>query len=191
MGYGRIPFDVEDTLLLLRLFKPGDITFSQVGISNPNGTFADLMPYRAMASFPSTSEYRLAQDEVAAWETLARELKACDAWNSVWFTAARKFFLYGAAKELSVERGEVDRIVDFMTALEASLVPENDFVGRRLRDRAAALLGNNGQTLGQPKGCLETSTASDQLSYMGAASQMSTAEIFNVGLSSNQLFDKF
>src|SRR6266849_122520 len=35
MGYGRIPFDVEDTLLLLRLFKTGDITFSLTGISNP------------------------------------------------------------------------------------------------------------------------------------------------------------
>jgi hypothetical protein len=34
----------------------------------------------------------------------------------------------------------VDRVVDYMIALESTLVPEHDFVGRRLRERAARLL---------------------------------------------------
>lgn len=34
----------------------------------------------------------------------------------------------------------LDRIVDYITVLETILVPEKDFLGRRLRERAAALL---------------------------------------------------
>ena len=61
---------------------------------------------------------------------------------------ARRYFLYGGAKEFNcyverqsgIENNEVDRIVDYMIALEAALVPERDFVGRRLRERAACLV---------------------------------------------------
>jgi hypothetical protein len=40
----------------------------------------------------------------------------------------------------------VDRVVDFIVALEAALVPENDFVGRRLRERLVRLLGLSSNT---------------------------------------------
>jgi hypothetical protein len=61
---------------------------------------------------------------------------------------ARRYFLYGGAKEFNcyaerqsgIEINEIDRIVDYMIALEAALVPEKDFVGRRLRERATCLL---------------------------------------------------
>jgi hypothetical protein len=98
------------------------------------------MPYRVMASYPSANFYRFDQQEVAAWENLAAELPAYEAWTAAWFIIARKFFLYGAAKEFNINFGEVDRIVDFMITLESTLVPEHDFVGRRLRERGALLL---------------------------------------------------
>lgn len=47
----------------------------------------------------------------------------------------------GGSKEFNIARRELERILDFFIALEAALVPEHDFVGRRLRKRAAALLG--------------------------------------------------
>lgn len=61
---------------------------------------------------------------------------------------ARRYFLYGGAKEFNcyverqsgIENNEVDRVVDYMIALEAALVPERGFVGRRVRERAARLV---------------------------------------------------
>src|SRR5262249_30657847 len=60
-------------------------------------------------------------------------------------TQSRRFFLYGGAKEFNVEWDEVDRVVDYMIALEAALVPEHLFVGRCLRERAARLIGQDDQ----------------------------------------------
>ena len=73
------------------------------------------------------------------------------AWRSPWFMVARRYFLYGGAKEFNcyaekqcgIEINEVDRIVDYVIALEAALVPERDFVGRRLRERATCLVCKN------------------------------------------------
>jgi len=52
---------------------------------------------------------------------------------------ARRFFLYGGAKEFSPRWDEVDRIVDYATALEAVLVPEGEFSRSRSGNRAARL----------------------------------------------------
>jgi hypothetical protein len=60
--------------------------------------------------------------------------------DSSWFSVAKRFFLYGGAKEFNPCVGELDRILDFSVALEAVLVFENDFVGRLLRNRAIRLL---------------------------------------------------
>jgi len=53
---------------------------------------------------------------------------------------ARRFFLYGGAKEFNPLWDEVDRIVDYATMLEAAIVPEHDFLKRRMSHRAAALV---------------------------------------------------
>src|SRR5271169_2686417 len=45
-GFGRIPMDAEDTLLLLRLFRPGDLSFARLAIREPNGHTAIQNPYR-------------------------------------------------------------------------------------------------------------------------------------------------
>jgi hypothetical protein len=58
---------------------------------------------------------------------------------------SRRFLLYGGGKEFNANfESEVDRVIDFMTALEAALVPESDFVSRRLRERAERLLDLSG-----------------------------------------------
>lgn len=42
-----IPSDIEDALLLLRLYKPGDISFVKLAIVLPNGARQVQLPYRA------------------------------------------------------------------------------------------------------------------------------------------------
>lgn len=147
-GLGRIPEDIEDTLLLLRLFKEGDLSFVRVKIRGEDGKLYRQYPYRVISDIATVLPYRFAQTECPKWNAFARELKSLPAWSSSWFRVARRFFLYGGGKELNcykeagagIENNEVDRIVDYTIALEAALVPEKDFVGRSLRERAVHLV---------------------------------------------------
>jgi hypothetical protein len=99
--------------------------------------------YRAITDLVSNSifPYAFQHGECASWDSFADELVQTSAWGSRWFAASRRFFLYGGAKEFSPLWDEVDRLVDYMIALEAALVPESEFVGIRLRKRAARLIG--------------------------------------------------
>src|SRR5439155_24418854 len=142
-GYGRIPVDVENTLLLLRLYRPGDLSFVEMRIEKPDRTLAVQSPYGAMGDITSSMFYEFASNDVAAWEPFATELRNTAAWDSTWFKRSRRFFLYGGSKECNVEWDEIDRIVDYMIALEAALVPERLFVGRCLRERSARLIGQD------------------------------------------------
>lgn len=141
-GFGRIPGDLEDTLLLLRLFRPGDIVFTKHSIREPSGQLSIQFPQRIAADITTTSFFRFSQTECDSWDAFKSELTASQSWLSQWFAIARRFFLYGGAKEFNPDWGEVDRIVDYMIALEATLVPEHGFgIGQRLRNRAVSLLG--------------------------------------------------
>jgi hypothetical protein len=137
----RIPFDVEDTLLLLRLFKPGDLVFLSPCIENAGGELLSQLPYRVMAYIHTTHMYNIQSEECPDFDTFANEIRSQKNWSSTCFQTARRFFLYGGGKEYNPKHNEVDRVVDYMTALETILVPERDgFIGRRLRERAVSLL---------------------------------------------------
>jgi hypothetical protein len=156
--YGAMTEDVEDALLLLRFFKPGDLTFARLKIQDPHGGLHDCLPCRPIFNMPVGTPYQMAPEECTNWDAFASELKCRPAWHSPWFRVARRFFLYGGAKEFNCRRGpgtemnEVDRIVDYMIALEATLAPEkDDFIGKRLRERAVKLLGKEGEQADQTR----------------------------------------
>lgn len=137
----KIPFDVEDTLLLFRLFKPGDLVFLQPCIENAEGEFSRQLPYPVMADVLSSHKYEFQLEECNDFDVFSSKIKSLKNWTSVWFKTARRFFLYGGGKEYRPMHHEVDRIVDYITALETVLVPERDgFIGSRLRERAVSLL---------------------------------------------------
>ena len=147
-GFGGIPEDTEDSLLLLRLFKSGDISFAQVSVRDANGSLCSQYSYRVTSDIASILPYKLSQGQCREWDVFADEVKSRPGWKSSWFMVARRYFLYGGAKEFNcyaerqsgIEINEIDRIVDYMIGLEAALVAERDFVGRRLRERATCLL---------------------------------------------------
>jgi len=144
-GFGSIPNDVEDALLLLRLFKAGDLAFAKVALRDVDGKVYTQYPYRAISEMVpfSSFPYSLEAGECAEWNAFAHALVSFPGWRSAWFVVARRFFLYGGGKEFNPHFDDVDRIVDYMIALEATLVPEHDFVGRRLRERASRIIGND------------------------------------------------
>jgi len=139
----KIPFDVEDTLFFLRLFKPGDLVFQNLCIEIDNSDLLSQLPYRIMANIHTTQMYQLESEECIAFDNFANKMRSQKNLTSSWFRAARRFFLYGGGKEFNTFHDEVDRIIDYVTALEALLVPEKDFIGRRLRERAVSLLNNS------------------------------------------------
>jgi hypothetical protein len=83
------------------------------------------------------------QDECQSWHVFANGIRKGQSWNAGWFAVARRFFLYDGAKEFSPKWDDVDRIVDYATTLEATLVPEQEFSKRRMSRRAAALVSDD------------------------------------------------
>jgi hypothetical protein len=139
---GGIPIDIEDILLLLRLYKPGDLSFIKQAITLPSGKTLVQLPYRAMNDLNSYSTLRFEAEsgECESWEAFAAGIRESQSWGSDWFTAARRFFLSGGAKQFNPKWDDVDRIVDYATAIESTLVPEKDYNTRRIRRRAGALI---------------------------------------------------
>jgi hypothetical protein len=142
-GFGDIPFQCEDLLLALRLQRAGDVTFVAQVILDDSGTPYLQQRYRYFGHMASANSYRFTTPDREGIEALARLVRGPVA-NSRWFALAKRFFLAGGAKEFNPHIGELDRILDFVVALEAVLVFENEFVARLIRDRAVALLGLDG-----------------------------------------------
>jgi hypothetical protein len=135
---GGIPNDIEDILLLLRLSKPGDISFIKQAITLPSGKTLVQVPYRARNDVNSYSTLRFEAnaEECASWKGFADGVRESKSWHSDWFAAARRFFLSGGAKQFNPKWDDVDRVVDYATALEATLVFEKDYNTRRVSRRA-------------------------------------------------------
>ena len=139
---GSIPNDIEDILLLLRLYNPGDISFIKLAIIPPNGNALVQFPYRAMNDLNSYSPmlFNAESEECQPWNDFADGIRKSQSWNSDWFGAARRFFLCGGAKQFNPKWDDVDRVLDYTTALESMLVPEKDYNTRRISRRAAILI---------------------------------------------------
>jgi hypothetical protein len=139
---GSIPNDIEDILLLLRLYKIGDISFIKLAIIPPSGNAIVQFPYRAMNDLNSYSllRFNVESNECKSWKVFADGIRESQSWRSDWFGVARRFFLYGGAKEFNPKWDDVDRILDYTSALESTLVPEKDYNTRRISRRAATLI---------------------------------------------------
>jgi hypothetical protein len=144
-------------LLLLRLFRPGDLVFVAVQIEKMrHGELrrSPLKPYRVISGIGgnSTRQFVLRKAEVSAWEEFASTLRSSASWSSPWFEVARRYFLYGSSDEFNANfPSEVDRVASYTAYIEAALVPESDFVSRRLRERAVGILDLGGDSAGEMK----------------------------------------
>jgi hypothetical protein len=85
-------------------------------------------------------KFKLESEKCESWKAFAEDIRRCGSWSSEWFAAARRFFLSGGAKPFKPEQDDVDRLVDYATALESTLVPERGYSVRRVSRRAAALI---------------------------------------------------
>jgi hypothetical protein len=88
----------------------------------------------------SVLRFELGAGECQLWRPFADGIRQSQSWSSDWFGAAKRFFLCGGAKPFNPKWDDVDRIVDYATALESTLVPEKDHNTSRVSRRAAALI---------------------------------------------------
>jgi hypothetical protein len=141
-GVGGIPVDTEDILFLLRLYKVGDVSFYEQRILRPDGTLFAQIPHRTMNDLNIRSAFttEITLEECLLFMKFADGLRASQSWRAPWFSVARRFFLYGSGKEYVPQWDEFDRIVDYTTALEATLVPETEFSKNRCSLRAAKIV---------------------------------------------------
>jgi len=106
---GGIPNDVEDILILFRLYKPGDISFIKQAIILPSGAPNVQFPYRAMNDLNSYClprfQFKVDSAECQSWRTFADSIRESQSWSSDWFSAARRFFLSGGAKPFKSGKG--------------------------------------------------------------------------------------
>jgi hypothetical protein len=155
-GLGRIPYDSEDLMLLLRLFKTGDIVFMAQIIKRPDGDPLRQYQYPMVFSqYHSPQHYKMSEEEIPIFNAFYVEAAKWPGWHSEWFKIAKRYFLWGGSKEFYPGRDN-ERILDYMIALEASFVPESDFVSRRLRERTAAILGGDEKASFCPWQCFIT-----------------------------------
>lgn len=112
-------------------------------LETEDGRLSPQYPYWAMSDIVTTFPYQLEQVECDQWVQFALELPQREGWRSPWFQTARRFFLYGGAKEFNLDWNLLDRIVDFVTALEAVLSTEMDYLRRQLSMRGTRLLSEN------------------------------------------------
>lgn len=142
-GLGRIPYDSEDLMLLLRLFRTGDIVFIAQAIKTSEGDVLSQYQYpMAFSEYHSPYHYKMSEDDAQTFNVFHKETPKRPGWSSQWFKIARRYFLWGGSKEFHPGRDN-ERILDYMIALEALFVHEADFVSRRLRERAVAILGGS------------------------------------------------
>jgi hypothetical protein len=137
----RIPTDIEDILLLLRLFHAGELAFIKL-VMEVSGVPTVARSYRAMNDVNSFAGplFEIDAEKCELWKGFAAGVRESPSWSSDWFATARRFFLSGGAKRFNPRGDDVDRIVDYATALESVLVPEEDYSTARTRCRAAALI---------------------------------------------------
>ncbi len=71
--WDEIPSDVEDTLMLLRLYKAGDLFFVQPCIEEANGNLSCQLPYPVMVSTTTTLRYEINIEECSSFDAFASE----------------------------------------------------------------------------------------------------------------------
>jgi hypothetical protein len=150
----KIPQDVEDILFLLRMYKVGDISFYRQIFRPADGTVLVQSPYSFMNSLNRNSAFtsEFEPEECQRYIEYANGIRSAQSWTASWFNIARNYFMHGSSKEYLPQYPEVERIVNYGTALEATLTPEQDFTKNRFSNRASRLIAENDEN---PKKTIE------------------------------------
>jgi len=93
---------VENTLFLLKLFKPGDLLVVHPCIETEDRKTHKQLPYRVMQYVHSTQMYHSEAEECEKFSAFAKEINSYKNFTSSWFQTARRFFLFGGTKEYGV-----------------------------------------------------------------------------------------
>jgi hypothetical protein len=120
-GFGNIPYESEDLIFLLRLFKEGDIVFKKQVIKKHDGKqFSQYKYPMVFSEYHSPEYYEMSDDDIPKFNKFFSDAPHWKGWNSSWFKISKNYFLWGSSKEFHPGRND-ERILDYMISLEAVL----------------------------------------------------------------------
>lgn len=139
-GFDKIIQSVDQLLLILRLFKSGDVMFCDHMIEDLVSKERALSLYTL--GKPSFFNYDFGQDEITNFNDFRKLITNKPGFNNPFYRFALDHFMTGVNKGFRYKIKELERIVDYITALESMFLIDNEpyFLRSTLGRRVSRLL---------------------------------------------------
>lgn len=142
-GFDGIRDSIQDLLLVFRLFKVGDIMFGDFLIEDIEGNDSWYNKYSlAKRSF---FKYDFGQDEIESFNNFRDNITNKDGYRNKFYKFSLNHFMSGVDKRFSYKIENLERIVDYVVALESLFLIDNKpyFLRHTIAERIPRLLKDN------------------------------------------------
>lgn len=139
-GYDGIIHSMQDLLRVFRLFKVGDLMFSDLLIEDIEGNKSSFNPY--LSAKPSCFKYDFRQDEIETFSKFGTKIANKIGYKNQFYGFALNHFMSGVDKGFLYRMDKLEKIVDYVVALESLFLIDNKpyFLGSTLAKRISRLL---------------------------------------------------
>jgi hypothetical protein len=122
-GFNRMFDSMRELLLLFRLFKPGDIFFTNSLIEDEESGDSSIDLYNVGS--PSASRYSFETNEIGKFNDFRRTIASSIGFRNKFFQFALEHFMAGVDKVFFYRIQGLGRIVDYVIALESLFLIDN------------------------------------------------------------------
>ena len=129
-GFDEIYRSMDELLLVFRLYKVGDIMFDHFLIKDLDSK----EKYSSLYDFAMSSvyKYEFEQNEILKFNTFRKSIKEKKGYNNIFYKFSLKYFISGGNKRFAYRIENLERIIDYIIALEALfLIDGNRYFLRR------------------------------------------------------------
>jgi len=139
-GFARIIDSIKDLLLVFRLFRVGDILFSDLLIKDMERKESFYDPYSSAR--PSFFKYDLGQDDIENFNNFRDKITNKVGYGNKFYEFSLNHFVSGINKSFFYRIENLERIVDYVVALESLFLIDNKlyFLRRTMAERISRLL---------------------------------------------------
>lgn len=134
-GFDEIYRSMDELLLVFRLYKVGDIMFDHFSIKDLDSK----EKYSSLYDFATSSiyKYKFEQNEILKFNDFRKSIIGKKGYNNIFYKFSLKHFISGGNKRFTYRIENLDRIVDYIIALEAIFLIEGNryFLGRTISRR--------------------------------------------------------
>jgi len=142
-GYDRITSSTRNLLLLFRLYKLGDIFFYDSKIKEKGSKNGSITLYDV--GRPSSSRYFFDEEEIEKFNNFRTKLENNLGYKNIFFDFTLNHFMSGVNNPVFYNPRGLNRIVDYIMALESLFLIDNKryFLRKTFAKRIAKFLNDN------------------------------------------------